>query len=122
MSETTIPLSRRYEAHGKTFTDVTLRAPKLRDHFAVGDPVEVHPGPDGTGRFILEHGERIEAYLDRLAVADRPGRECLDDLDLADSIRVREAITGFFSAARLRNRPPTNSSSGPGKTSDGSAT
>lgn len=120
--DTVIKLSRRYDAHGKVFDEVALRAPKLRDHFAVGDPVEVHPGPDGSGRFILEHNDRFDAYLDRLCVEGRPGRECVLDLDLVDSIKVRQAISGFFTAARRQLLPPTTSSSEPGRTSDASAT
>lgn len=113
MSETVVPLSRKYEAHGQTFNSVTLRAPKLRDHIAIGDPVEVHSGPDGQGRFVIEHLDRIEAYLDRLPVAGKPGRECLDDLDLVDSIAVKDAVTGFFTEAHKRRARLTNSSSGP---------
>ena len=36
MTEKIVPLSRRYEAHGRVFDHVTLRAPKLRDHIAIG--------------------------------------------------------------------------------------
>lgn len=117
MSETIIKLSRRYEAHGTVFDEIALRAPKLRDHFAIGDPVEVHRGPDGTGRYVIEHNDRFDAYLDRLAVDGRPGKECLLDLDLVDSIKVRQAITGFFTEAMKRLTPPTNSSSAQDKTS-----
>jgi hypothetical protein len=108
MTETVVPLSRTYEAHGQTFNSVTLRAPKLRDHISIGDPVEVHSGPDGQGRFVIEHLDRIEAYLDRLAVAGKPGRECLDDLDLVDSISVKDAVTGFFTEAHRRRARQTN--------------
>jgi len=121
-TEKTVPLSRKYEAHGQVFDSVTLRAPKLRDHIAIGDPVEIHAGPDGEGRFVVEHLDRIAAYLDRLAVAGRPGRECLDDLDLADSIAVKEAVTDFFMEARRRLSKPTNSSSGADSPSMPSAT
>ncbi len=113
MTEKSIPLSRKYEAHGQVYDTVVLRQPKLRDHIAIGDPVEIHAGPDGQGRFVVEHLDRIAAYLDRLAVPGRPGRECLDDLDLVDSIAVKDAVTDFFMEARKRLSVPTNSSSGP---------
>ncbi len=113
MSEKSVPLSRKYEAHGQVFNSVVLRAPKLRDHIAIGDPVEVHAGPDGQGRFAVEHLDRIAAYIDRLPVPGKPGRECLDDLDLVDSIAVKDAVTDFFMEARRRLSTPTNSSSGP---------
>ncbi len=44
-AEKSIPLSRKYEAHGQVFDSVVLRAPKLRDHIAIGDPIEAHRGP-----------------------------------------------------------------------------
>jgi hypothetical protein len=122
MAEKTIPLSRRYDAHGGAFDSVTLRAPKLRDHIAIGDPVEVHRGPDGDGRFVVEHLDRVAAYLDRLAVPGKPGRECLDDLDLADSIAIKDAVTDFFMEARERLTKPTSLSSGPASPSPPSAT
>lgn len=115
MNEKAVPLSRKYEAHGQVFESVTLRAPKLRDYIAIGDPVEIHAGPDGQGRFVIEHLDRIQAYLDRLAVPGKPGRECLDDLDLADSIALKDAVTDFFMEARRRLSGPMSSSSEAGK-------
>lgn len=108
---TIVKLSRSYAAHGKSFDSVELREPKLRDHLAVGDPVEMHPGPDGEGRFIVEHNDRILAYLGRLAVEGKPGREMLDDLDLVDSMALKDAIVDFFISAHRRKTALTNSSS-----------
>ncbi len=121
-AEKSIPLSRKYEAHGQVFDSVVLRAPKLRDHIAIGDPIEAHRGPDGNGRFVVEYLDRIEAYLDRLAVPGKPGRECLDDLDLTDSIRLKEAVIDFFTEARERLAKPTNSSPVAANPSTSSAT
>jgi hypothetical protein len=112
MPEQTVKLSRRYEAHGKVFDTVALATPKLRHYLAVGDPVELPPGPDGAGQFVVKHLDRIAAYVDRLAVPEKPGRECLDDLDLVDSIALSEAVTDFFMEARRRLGKPMNSSSG----------
>jgi Phage tail tube protein len=53
MGDKVVNLTRRYEAHGKTFDSVTLRAPKLRDYLVVGEPVEVQPSGDG-GRMVIE--------------------------------------------------------------------
>lgn len=108
MGEKIVKLSRQYEAHGKVFDTVTLRPPKLRDHMQLGDPVELHPGPDGAGRFLVEHLERVQSYLDRLCVPERPGRECIDDLDLVDSMSLKDAVTDFFSEAHRRRTKPTS--------------
>lgn len=112
MAEKIVKLSRKYEAFGKVFDSVTLREPKLRDHFQLGDPVEIHSGPDGQGRFVIEHLDRVQGYLDRLAVPEKPGRECIDDLDLADSIALKQAVNDFFTEAHKRRARQTSSSSG----------
>lgn len=114
MGERVIPLSHSYAAHGQTFSEVVLREPTLSDHFAIGDPVELHPGPDGSGRFVVEHSDRISAYLDRLVVSGKPGRECLGGLDLVDSIKIKDEIVGFFTEAHTRRARQTNSSGEPG--------
>jgi hypothetical protein len=113
MAETVVKLSRRYEAHGETFDSVTLREPKLRDHFAIGDPVEMHRDPNGgDARFVVEHLDRVQAYLDRLVVKPAPAA-VLGDLDLVDSLAVREAVRDFFLDAHTRRLAPTNSSGAP---------
>jgi hypothetical protein len=108
MNIKSIPLTRKYEAHGKVFDAVSLRAPTLREYLTIGEPMEAHAGPDGDGRFIIEQHDRIAAYLDKLAVPGEPGLENLDVLDLADSMSVKEAIIGFFSEARRLRAKPTS--------------
>ena len=104
MADKVVPLSRSYGVHGVTFDKVTLRSPTLADHFAVGDPVEIHPAPDGTGQFVVQHLDRIADYRDRLV--REPGLEMLMGLDLVDSLAIKDAITDFFlEAHRLRAKP-----------------
>jgi hypothetical protein len=104
----TIPLSRRYEAHGTAFNTVELRAPKLRDLFSIGEPVEFQPT---SGGIVIEHLDRIEAYRDRLLVT--PTAADIADLDLVDAMALKDAITGFFTDARKARRQPTSSSGAP---------
>ena len=104
----TISLSRRYEAHGTVFDAIEMRSPKLRDYFAIGDPVEAQPSGVEGGTIVVEHRDRIEAYRDRLVV--KPSLAEILDLDLEDAMRVKEAITGFFTEARRARRARTNSS------------
>lgn len=106
MAEKVVKLGRLYEAHGTTFDEVALRPPLLKDHFAIGEPVEMHRGPDGEGSFVIEHLDRVEAYRDRLIV--RPGLEMIQSLDLADSIAVKDAIIGFFLEAHALRSKPTS--------------
>lgn len=107
MGEKVIKLSRSYEAHGQVFDTVTLREPKLRDHFALGEPAGLQPGADDIP-VMVERFDIIAAYAERLAVAGKPGMECLQDLDLADAFAVKEAIIGFFSEARRQRRAQTS--------------
>jgi len=108
MSTRTVKLNRKYEAHGKVFDAVSLRPPTLSDFFSIGEPVELHPGPDGSGRYVIEHNERISAYLDRLAVPGEPGLECIGQVELRDAMAIKEAITGFFLEARKPRDAPTS--------------
>lgn len=121
MADRIVKLSRIYEAHGATFDSVTLREPKSRDYFEIGEPVEMHRDPNGgEGRFVVEHLDRVKAYFDRLA--KQPTAESLMDLDLLDSIAVKEAIKDFFLEAHSRRIALTNSSGGPDGQSPKSAT
>ena len=104
---TDVKLSRTYEAHGTAFSSVSLRAPTLVDLFAIGEPIEVHPGPDGSGSYVLQHRDRLRAYLDQLAVPDKPGLHAIQGLDLVDAMAIEEAILGFFTAARRQLSKPT---------------
>lgn len=108
MPTKSIPLSRTYEAHGKVFSAVTLREPSLREYLSIGEPIEMHTGPDGEGRYVIEHGDRILDYLDKLAVAGEPGAESLAVLELADAMAVKAGVLDFFTAARQQRAKPTS--------------
>jgi len=108
--EVSIRLSRVYEAHGRVFSEIRLRAPLLKDLDAIGDVAEYQPTPGG-GVYLIRHEDRIDAYRDRLLVKGEglPSAGDLADLDLRDALALREAVTGFFSAARQKphETPPT---------------
>lgn len=105
----TIKLSRRYEAHGKVFDAVTLRDPKLRDYFEVGEPTEVQPTGQAGGVVLIEYFDKIDAYLSRLLQEPLSSADLID-LDLSDAILLKDAITGFFTEAKRLRRAPTSSS------------
>lgn len=105
----TVKLSRSYSAHGKTFDAVTLRGPKMKDLLAIGEPWEAVTNRDGT-KVPIEHLDRIEAYIDRLA--SEPPADHLTELDLVDALAVKSALIDFFVEARPPSPPSTLSSSG----------
>lgn len=107
--EKTVRLSRCYEAHGRTFDAITLRAPVMADFEAIGEIAETQPAPGG-GSMIISHDDRIWKYRDRLMKtgADLPSSTDIDQLDLVDAMAVKEAVTDFFAQARgksSRNAP-----------------
>ncbi len=99
--EKTVPLSRGYEAHGRTFKSLTFRMPKGADFEEVGEIAERQPSPMG-GYMIIYHDDRVWKYRDRLLKRgdDLPSSGDLADLDLVDSIKVKDFISDFFSQAR----------------------
>ncbi|MCO6410099.1 hypothetical protein [Hoeflea alexandrii] len=101
--EKTVRLSRRYEAHGRAFDSLTFREPKMADFEAIGEIAEYQPAPEG-GMLIINHDDRVWRYRDRLLKRgdDLPSAADLGDLDLADAIAVKEAISGFFTQARAK--------------------
>lgn len=120
MDDVTIPLSRTYSAHDRTFDAVTLRAPLGKDHDAIGDISEVqfHSGRP----VILHHEDRIVAYRARLLKTGEglPTDADLSELALVDALAIKDAVRGFFTDARamLSAQRRTDSSSdtdGPSK-------
>jgi hypothetical protein len=102
----TVPLSRRYEAHGRVFDAVTLRDPKYRDFIDIGDPVEFQPLPDGSGQMIVKHLDRVDSYVSRL-VTEPVSAADLVDLDLVDALALEGGILDFFGEARRSRAKPT---------------
>ena len=95
--EKTVRLSRRYEAHGRTFDHLIFRAPKMADFEEIGEIAEVQPAPNG-GAMVIHHDDRVWKYRDRLLRIGEgmPSPVDLADLDLADAFAIKDAITGFF--------------------------
>jgi hypothetical protein len=101
MADTIVTLSRTYEAHGRTFCEVRFREPTGADLDAIGDVIEWQRTSDGAP-LIIYHDDRVIAWRDRLLVngADMPSPADLSQISLRDALAVRDAINGFFTAAR----------------------
>lgn len=102
--ETIIKLSKAYEAHGQSFTSVTLRAPTFADFAKIGHIEEWQPTPSGP--VLVRHHDRVQTYLDRLLAAPEPGS--LASLNLADTLALNRAVAGFFRDAETSKTPPTS--------------
>ena len=89
-------------------TRVVLREPKLADYMAYGEPVK---GIARGGSFYtIENDAAIRDYL-TACVIEPDSKAYLDNLGLADAMRVKEALLDFFAAAREKSRPVAPSSS-----------
>ena len=92
-----INLSKEYTVHKKTFSAVKFRQPKLPEFIRIGDIREVQPNGQGGG-MVVEYGEALAEYITLLCT--EPGEECLADIDLCDQMKIKDAISGFFTEAR----------------------
>ncbi|TJV19689.1 hypothetical protein [Mesorhizobium sp.] len=101
MAEKIVPLSKRYEAHDKTFDSVTVREPRFEDLLALGEPYEVQRAAGQN--VVIENTAAVAAYVRRCVVS--PGVEQLGALGLADARLVREAVIDFFT----HTAPPASS-------------
>ena len=90
---TTIVLSEPItDASGKTVTSITLRKPNYVDYFEIGAPV-VLVTFQGGGSFEQETPSIVNAWIERLADC---GRSVLDQLNLCDTLALRDAIVSQF--------------------------
>jgi hypothetical protein len=94
----------------KTFSEVELREPTYKEIFLAGfgEPRELQPVPGGAA--FLVYPERVDQYLQRICVS--PGYEYLHVLNAVDSLRLQNAVCGFFREEPAVSTPPTPLSSG----------
>lgn len=101
---------------GRNIESLTFRAPRMREYAQFGEPSVVTRTGDG-GLVLVENTDAIFAYARALLPTDVVG--ALEYLTLRDSLAVKEAILGFFEAARASGATPSPDSSP--STLDGSA-
>lgn len=106
MPEIKVELSKEYTAHGKTFSEIVLREPTYSQIYrdGLGRPRDWQPTPHGP--MLVKYPEVVDAYLQRLCV--NPGYECIDALNAVDSLRLEEAVAGFFLERKEPPKSPTD--------------
>lgn len=107
----TIVLSEPIVGHRGVITEIVLKPPNLAQYMAIGEPVSVVPGPQGEG-VVVDNDAAIAAYAEACMVEPKD-KLLLDQVQLADAMEVKEAIIGFFLAAR---RARTSNPPAPEKT------
>jgi hypothetical protein len=106
MADTVVSLSKGYTAHEVTFDKVTLREPTYSEIFrdGLGRPSDWQPTPHGP--MLVKYPEVIDAYLRRICVS--PGYESIGALNAIDSLKLEEAVAGFFLEMKEPQRSPTD--------------
>ena len=99
MSNKVVTLEKPIMGH-RAYRQLEFREPKFRDLMELGDPyIWVPAGNDYSRR--LDDTQIIAKYAERLLVEDGKAGDplILDQLGVADTRKVREAIVDFFQPA-----------------------
>jgi hypothetical protein len=101
----TVPLVRPIKGHEGDISSITLKPPGYRDFMELGDPTAIIVTPQ-VG-FPQDDMAAIRGYVERLANVAPP---LLVQCSLPDSLALRDAVKGFFTAASAANStsPPTS--------------
>ena len=104
-------LEKRPGFQDETVERVILREPKAREFFSLGEPTVMARSPDGTV-FATERPDVVADYI-AACVIEPSSKAVLDNLSLADAMRVKAAMLDFFGNARELASPigATSSSS-----------
>ena len=105
----TVPLTRPYHETGKPVSSLTFRPPRWTEWLEFGDVEEWVP--TAAGHEILARNMDAIAKYAMKCMVDADPSVVLPVLDIADSMRLTNAIVDFFEDARRSARMPTSSSS-----------
>lgn len=103
-----IKLTKTYTDTGQAFDAISLREPRWSDYVALGPIAEWQRTPEGLD-VLLHHHDTVAKYAERLVEAPRSVAD-LQILNLADTIKVHDAVRDFFSKAMGSTKPATTSS------------
>lgn len=117
MAAKVIALSREYHGHGVPVSTVTLREPHGWMIVELGDPFEWHTTP--TGSVVrVENKDAIRQYLARLL---NVGDDIINQLVVADVLRIKRELFDFFVAGWSSIASSASSGSGNSEASTTSA-
>ena len=97
--ETTIDLEEPITGHEGPITQIVLREPRYREITAIGK-VSNYGHANGTV-FEVENDEAIRKYIEACLVSPKSA-SLLEQLCMADTFRVREAVLDFFRQASAK--------------------
>ncbi|WP_454626955.1 hypothetical protein [Bradyrhizobium cenepequi] len=83
--------------------EIILREPKYRDIMLLGEPA-AFARSEGGMIYQAEKDEVVQGYIERLMISPQD-RALLEQVSLADALQLKEAVFGFFQAARKAISP-----------------
>lgn len=83
--------------------EIVLREPKYRDIMLLGEPA-AFARSDGGMVYQAEKDDVVQAYIERLMISPQD-IALLQQVSLADALQLKEAVFGFFQAARKAISP-----------------
>jgi hypothetical protein len=104
----TVHLTKPIVTHHGDTVSIELREPTGREFLEIGEPF-TWQRPVGGEPVMIEVPGVLQAYAERCLT--RPGPEFMVQLGLADMMRVKDALTGFFGDAQRAAFPDPSTSS-----------
>jgi hypothetical protein len=92
MTDKTITLSRPITTHEGQVSTITVREPKGKDFFELGDPTTLVRTQHGLAE--IRNDGVIEAYINRCVSVE--AALLANQLNLRDAMAVRDAVLDFF--------------------------
>jgi len=110
MLEKTIDLQEPIVGHDGPISQITLRQPGFREIMRLGEPVSRIFTTDGTMVSVTENIDVIRQYIEALV---RPPANPLliEQLRLADTMRIKDAVLSFFQPAEAPKTTDAKSTS-----------
>lgn len=95
----TIKLIDPIMGHGEVqILEVSLRRPRYTDVMALGEPAS-YARSEGGMLYEAERDGVVQGYIERLLVEPKDSG-LLSQLSLADTLKLKDTVTGFFGDAR----------------------
>ncbi len=98
MAETKITLLEPIRGHTGEIAELVLRSPKYSDIMLLGEPT-TYARSEGGMIYTAERDGVIQSYIERLLIEPKD-TGLLGQLSLADTLKLKDVVTGFFYTAR----------------------
>lgn len=102
----TITLLEPIVGHDGAVREIVMRPPNLMEFARIGEPLTAMAGADGNA-IVVDNDVAITAYLERCIVEPKD-KLLLDQVQLADAFRIKEAFLDFFGEARQAAKSVTS--------------